>query len=343
MADLATLLPTLVPPLAAAGVAVQRDGEEPAFATTSAPGFALTPDTLWRAASLSKMATARTLASLGGEGVWARDASEALGWPLRHPRHPAVPITLGLIASHAAALSDEAGYAVPAATSLRDWMAGQGPRAWRPEPPGARLHYANLGSLFLALAAERLGGGRFDLLAQRHVLGPLGIEGGFNWSGVPLGRREDRMPALRRDPSGAFHAQIDEVVPPEGIASPLGPPTPPGRNPASLSPQGGLRLSLRGALRLAQTVPDDPSWLRRPGDPMLAGTAPGLVLLDDSTLHPRPLHGHFADAYGLLAGAWRDPGRGLSFAYVLNGLPLGDEAEGWREPERAILRAVADL
>ncbi len=343
MADLATLLPTLVPPLAAAGVAVQRDGEEPTFATTSAPGLALTPDTLWRAASLSKMVTARTLAAVGGAGVWARDAAEALGWPLRHPLHPQAPVTLGMIAGHAAALSDEAGYAVPAAVPLRDWLAGRGTRAWLPHPPGTRLAYANLGSVLLAAVAERLGGARFDLLARRHVLEPLRIEGGFNWSGVPALRREDRMPALRRDPSGAFHPQVDEAVPPEGVASPLGPPAPPGRNPAPLSPQGGLRLSLRGALRLAQTVPDNPPWLRRPGDPMLAGTAPGLVLLDDPALHPRPLHGHFADAYGILAGAWRDPARGRSFAYVLNGLPLGDEAEGWREPERAVLRAVADL
>lgn len=343
MPDLATLLPTLVPPLAAAGVAAQRDGEEPAFATAAAPGLALTPDTPWRGASLSKMVTARTLAAVGGAGVWDRDASEVLGWSLRHPLHPDAPITLGLIACHAAALSDDAGYAVPSATSLRDWVAEQGPRAWHPHPPGARLAYANLGSLLLALAAERLGADRFDLLARRHVLGPLGIGGGFNWSGVPAARREDRMPAFRRDPSGAFHPQVDEVVPPEGVASPLGPPAPPGHNPAPLSPQGGLRLSLRGALRLARAVPDAPSWLRRPGDPMLAGTAPGLVLLDDPALVPRPLHGHFADAYGILAGAWRDPMRGLSFAYVLNGLPLGDEAEGWREPERAILRAVADL
>jgi CubicO group peptidase (beta-lactamase class C family) len=341
--DVSALLATLVPPLAAAAVAVQRDGREPEFHVAAGPQRRVGPDTLWRAASLSKMVTARTLEAVGGGAIWARDASEALGWPLRHPLHPEAPVTLGLISSHAASLSDEAGYAVPAATCLRDWLAGQGTRAWHPEPPGTRLHYANLGSLLLALAAERLGGDRFDLLARRYVLDPLRLEGGFNWSGVPARRREDRMPALRRDPSGAFHPQVDAAVPPEGIASPLGPPAPPGRNPAPLSPQGGLRLSLRGALSLARTVPPDPPWLRLPGDPMLAGAAPGLILLDDPALHPRPLHGHFADAYGVLAGAWRDPARGLSFAYVLNGLPLGDEAEGWREPERAVFRAVADL
>lgn len=342
-AEIVSLLGALVPPLAGAAFAWARPGEAPAFAIRAAPGLALTPDTLWRAASLSKTVTARTLAAVGGPAVWARDASDALGWRLRHPLHPAAPITLGAIACHAASLSDAAGYAVPAATPLREWLAE--PACWLPHPPGTRLAYANLGSLLLAAAAERLGGDRFDRLARRHVLDPLGIEGGFQWSGVPPRRRRDRMAPLRRDAAG-FHPQADAEVPSDGPMAPGGGPLPPllppGANPAPLSPQGGLRLSLRGALRLARSAREQPAWTRLPGDAMLAGgTAPGLVRLDDPALFPRPLRGHFADAYGLLAGAWTDGA--LAFAYVLNGLEVGDGGDGWREAERALFAQAAAL
>jgi hypothetical protein len=77
------------------------------------------------------------------------------------------------------------------------------------------------------------------------------------------------------------------------------------------------------------------------GDGFLESTGPGLLVFDDPAFYPRPLVGHFASAYGIVAGAWHDRLRGASFAYVLNGLPLGDEDDAWRPEERAIFDAVA--
>jgi CubicO group peptidase (beta-lactamase class C family) len=208
-----------------------------------------------------------------------------------------------------------------------------------------------LGFVLLAAAAERIGGDRFDRLAQRHVLGPLGIEGGFAWSGVATARRADRLPAFRRSATG-FAPQIDAIVAPDGLSSPDGTAPKlrtPGENPAPLSPQGGLRLSLEGALRLGQSLDGRP--IRRLwapilgpgdyGDGFLESTGPGLLVYDNPAFYPRPLVGHFADAYGILAGAWHDRIAGASFAYVLNGLPEGDKDEGWRPEELAIFAAVA--
>jgi len=192
---------------------------------------------------------------------------------------------------------------------------------------------------------------RFDQLARTNVLDPLGIEGGFAWSGVPPERREDRLPAFRRTFRG-FVPQIDAQVASDGLSGPdgivpeLGVP---GENPGPLSPQGGLRLSLSGALRLAESLAARP--VRRlwtpshgPGDygnGFLESTGPGLLVFDNPVFYPRPLVGHFADAYGILAGAWHDRLRGASFAYILNGLPEGDEDDGWRPEELAIFDAVA--
>jgi CubicO group peptidase (beta-lactamase class C family) len=334
-----------------AGVALARPGEPPAFHVATAPGIAATERTLWRAASLSKIVTARTLEAVAGEEVWNRDASEALGFPLRHPRFPQAPVTLGMLASHQSGLTDAAGYAVPAGITLEAWLAEAGQGAWLVHPPGGFLHYCNLGYVLLAAAAERLGGDRFDLLARRHVLDPLGIEGGFAWSGVAPERRAERVPAFRRSPQG-FLPQVDDAVTPEGPSSNDGEPLAlrsPGENPAPLSPQGGLRLSLEGALRLARSLEGRPVhrlWtpMSGPGDygdGFLESTGPGLLVFDDPAFYPRPLVGHFASAYGLLAGAWHDPLARASFAYVLNGLPLGDEDDAWHPEERAIFDAVA--
>lgn len=334
-----------------AGVALARAGAAPVFHIATAPGIAATERSLWRAASLSKIVTARVLETLGGAGIWEWEASETLGFPLRHPRWPGAAVTLGMLASHQSGLTDAAGYAVPATATLEAWLAEAGQGAWLPHPPGGFLHYCNLGFVLLAAAAERLGGDRFDRLGRRHVLGPLGIEGGFAWSGVPPERRADRLPAFRRTPDG-FVAQIDAAVAPDGLSGPDGAAPalrPPGENPAPLSPQGGLRLSLDGALRLARSLDGRPvSRLWTPatgpgdyGDGFLESAGAGLLVYDDPAFYPRPLTGHFANAYGMLAGAWHDRLRGASFAYVLNGLPLGDEDDAWRPEELAIFDAVA--
>jgi hypothetical protein len=77
------------------------------------------------------------------------------------------------------------------------------------------------------------------------------------------------------------------------------------------------------------------------GDGFLESTGPGLLIYDDPAFYPRPLLGHFASAYGILAGAWHDPLRGASFAYVLNGLEEGDEDDAWHLEELAIFAVVA--
>nr|WP_256371832.1 serine hydrolase [Rubellimicrobium sp. CFH 75288] len=320
-------------------------GDGPArFACAARPGLAFGSDTLWRAASLSKMVTAASLQAIGGPAIWERPAAEVLDRPLRHPS--GICPTLGQIASHTASLTDAAGYALAPGDRLADWLDRAGDRIWHPDMPGTRLAYANFGSLLLAAAAERLSGLSLDRLARERVLDPLGVEGGFAWSGLSAARRRDRMPALRPAADG-FVAAADGAVPPCGLAladgTPLAP-APPGVNPSPLGPQGGLRLSLRGALRLAQTLAAaTPSGWTRPAraEPPVVAAAPGLLRLEAPEDHPRPLTGHWADAYGIRAGAWTD-GTGLAFAYVLNGCPETEE-DGLSPPERAILRAVAAL
>lgn len=357
LTDLAALVRSLAPPFAFCGIALVRNGAVPAFQIATAPGIAASPDTPFRAASISKIVTGRVFArvaeGMGWRPPYDMDVSEVLGFPLRNPRHPAIPLTLGQIASHTAGLTDAAGYLIPPATSLTDWLAGQGDAPFLDHAPGTHFHYSNLGYLVLAAVAEAAAGERFDDLAQRLVLAPLDITAGFNWSGTSAAFRACALPTYRRDGAG-LHPQIDATIAPAGASAPDGTGIPlvryrPGTNPAPFSPQGGLRLSLRGALSLAQSLAQErqsPLWtpamsLGETEGGLFDGYGTGLQFLETPAFYPRPLIGHFANAYGFAGGVWYDREARAAFAYGLNGLPVGDEDDGMNDEELAIFAAVA--
>jgi len=347
----------LVPPFAMAAVGLARDGQAPRCHIATAPGLAATPDTMFRVASISKIVVgqvARQVLEAAGHGP-DMAAEEALGFALRHPAAPERPIRVGALAAHHAGLTDAGGYLVPPGIDLADWIAAQGDAIWGPEPPGAVFRYCNLGYLLLAAVAERLAGDRFDHLAARLVLGPAGIAGGFNWSGVAPARRADHLPIFRRDATGLV-PQIDTQLAPEGILGPDGAPALTGayrlgRDVARLSPQGGLRLSLSGLLRLADRLRDAPrDWLWSAGDSPVDGPADlfarygwGVQMLDDPAIYPRPLVGHFANAHGMVGGVWRDDAARSRLVYILNGLPMDDDPDDdrLRPQEAALLKALA--
>ncbi|MCX7302289.1 MAG: serine hydrolase [Rhodobacterales bacterium] len=347
----------LAPPLALCGIAIARDGKEPAFHIATAPGLTVTPDTPYRAASISKVVTGRVFTGVAEQMGWhppyTADPSDILGFPLRNPHFPETPLTLGQIASHTASLTDAAGYLIPPDTALRDWFATQGAAPFLPHAPGHFFQYSNLGYVLLAALAEAMSGERFDNLAQRLVLAPLGIEAGFNWSGTSAAFRAGALPTFRRDAMG-LHPQIDSKIAPMGPSAPDGTEIPldrciPGTNPALFSPQGGLRISLRGTLTLAQSLADDtqaPLWTpdMSPGDTLgglFQGYSTGLQILPDPSFYPRPLIGHFANAYGFTGGIWYDRLARAAFTYALNGLPMGDEDDVMSNEELAIFAAVA--
>src|SRR5690606_5961031 len=149
-----------------------------------ASGRAVTAEDPVRVASISKLVVAIGVLRLVEEGPLDlnADVSEALGWTLRHPQWPDVPVTLRMLLAHHASLTDAAGYwQVPLGGELRALL--DDPRAWDAEhAPGSFFRYANLGFPLIASAMERATGERFDLLMQRLVLQPLDITGCYNWA-----------------------------------------------------------------------------------------------------------------------------------------------------------------
>lgn len=250
-------------PVAQVRVAFDRDG------TTSvqvqgladvAAGRAVGADDPVRVASISKLVTTLGVMRLVEEGKLDLDAevSTLLGWPLRHPQFPQVPITLRMLLSHRSGLTDAAGYyAVPLDGQLRDVL--DDPRAWDPaHAPGEFFRYANLNFPLIASLMERATGQRFDKLMDALVLQPLDLAACFNWescdaavaaravvlydaNGEPV--RDDnqgRKPACAVVPATDGSCNLEDWRP--------------GANGASFSPQGGLRISANGLAKIGRLL-----------------------------------------------------------------------------------------
>jgi hypothetical protein len=67
----------------------------------------------------------------------------------------------------------------------------------------------------------------------------------------------------------------------------------------------------------------------------------GLMFHDRPHFYPRPLIGHFANAYGFCGGLWFDAARDAAFAIAINGLPEGEDADALRPEETALFDAIA--
>lgn len=323
-----------------------------------ATGRRVTADDPVRIASISKLVTAIGVMRLVEAGTLDLDAdvSPLLGFRLRNPAFPDRAITLRLLLSHRSSLVDGIDYALPLDLTMQAALAD--PRAWDAvHPPGAWFHYTNLNLPVVAAVMEGATGERFDRLMRRLVFAPLGLDACFNWSGcsdavvaraVVLyaadgtvlrddlhGRRPDCLAVPARDGScdlARWRA---------------------GANGASFSPQGGVRISMRGLATIGRLLmgdgevdgvrllaPASVAALRREvwaangsnGDTeggVYCAYALATQLLqahpggcdDDLFGDGRDRYGHAGDAYGLKAGLWIDSAGGRGMAYFTTAVP----------------------
>lgn len=337
-----------------------------------ATGRRVTIDDPVRVASISKLVVALGVMRLveAGKVDLDADVSDALGWRLRNPAFPDVPITLRLLLSHRASLADGVDYVVPLDRTLKDLLAD--PKAFDPaHAPGSYFHYANVGFPVIAAVLERETGERFDRLMQRVVLAPLKLNACYNWStcstdaaarAVVLYRgngdvaRDDNrgtMPDCAVTPAADGGCDLSRYVL--------------GSNGALFSPQGGLRISANGLAVIGRLLIDrgmqdgtrflseasiatilTPQWrfdgrngasedgfycAYGLGAQSLPNAQPGCR---DALFGRRAMTGHAGDAYGVRSGLWIDPKRqvGIAFFAANNGEapPIG-RASSYRAVE----------
>lgn len=301
-----------------------------------------TPETPMRVASVSKMAAALSAHRLAGKGALDLDADirGQFSPALINPHFPGAPITLAHLLSHTGGLEDPEIY----------WQALPGrtenlftPTMWRaPDwgPPGKGFRYANFGYGLAGAILEKQTGERFDRLAAREVLAPLGVDAGFNWSGVSLEKRRKGATLYAREDEGSWEAQMDG---PDYLAGTM--PAvltgerawledyAPGTNGTLFSPQGGLRASLLDIAALARDAAKSPAmatpvWRFDPTRPNgddeqgyfeTFGLGAQIHEADASPIPGVKLIGHHGEAYGLYSGAFHAPALDAEISFAVTG------------------------
>lgn len=331
-----------------------------------------------RIASISKLIMALVAMRLDEEGKvdLGRDVSDYLGWKLRSPYHPDVPVTLAQLMSHRAGLSDKAGYIIPLGESLEAKFAD--PAAWRDTgaPGEAPFEYANLGSPLVATVLEAASGERYDRLVERRVFAPLGVKACLNWIGCGPDM-EARAVTLYRD-TGEVAKDAPAELPPacpipvaEGQACDLASYVP-GTNASIFSPQGGVRIGMVDLAKIGQallaeggfvTSPQgrrafleaafedgqpDKGFKRHPNQQLFCVYALHVQYIDapdspcdDALFGDGSIRvGHSGEAYGLLSGLWIAADGAPSFAFFTTENPPppgGEDTGGFTERERALM------
>ncbi len=269
-------------------------------------------DTVFRTASVAKLVTALLVFRLQTKGeLWVEeDVSDLLGYPVRNPHHPDVPITLGMVLSHTASVTDSpayfASFSQPAA--LRQLLKEEA--AFLPDRPGKRFRYSNMAAGAVGCMLENRFGISLEALAQKELFQPLGVEATFDMSKL---KEKNVAPSWRVLPSGlAFDAKA-RIASAKPVAEP-------DAQHHYLLASGSLFLSASDLAKLTLCAWNgshgflNEESLKMLHTPILGWPdqtvhmhhGMGLFRLEDPTICPQTLWGHQGFAYGAVNGVFFD-------------------------------------
>ena len=157
-----------------------------------AEGTAVTPDTVFEAASVSKSLVAWGIMNLVEDGLVDLDApveQYLTRWHLPPSEYDHDQVTLRRILSHTAGLSTdgdpgvEPGKTVPTLTEALNGAVAGMDALHVAFPPGEAFHYSSIGYALLELVAEEVTGEPFASYMQREILDPLGMtHSSYEWT-----------------------------------------------------------------------------------------------------------------------------------------------------------------
>ncbi len=137
-------------------------------------------DDVMRIASISKSFTATSLLQLVDKGILSLDAdvSDLIGFKIRNPHHPEIPITLKMVLSHTASIKDKEDYFT--LDHLNPAVYGDCIESYYEYKPGEGYNYSNMGLNLAGAILEKVSGVRFDDYVRENVIWKLGLYGGHN-------------------------------------------------------------------------------------------------------------------------------------------------------------------
>ena len=320
----------------------------------------LKTDDIFRIASISKSFTTTAILTLIEKGEISpdTDVSEIIGFKVRNPIFPDVPITIKMLLSHSSSLNDSQGY-----FSLDYINSDINPdyaKCYNDYMPGTGYQYCNLGFNTLGAIVEKVSGIRFDKYISQNILQPLKLNASFNvtdFTGdtfatlyTPDTSELASGGKLIFIPSESAYKAPD--INPEsyiiGYSAPLFSPTGGMKISApdlarymimhmnyGVYPQSGVRIIEEASSKLMQTPVIDTDE----GGSYCMG-----LNISSSIMPGEKMTGHTGSAYGLFSAMYFEPEKKFGIVMITNGTPdeYGIYVDGFSSAQREVLRILYD-
>ncbi len=325
--------------------------------------ISVTDSTAFRIASISKAITAMAVMKLVQTGSLNLnvDINTILGYTVRNPNFPNVPITTRMLLSHTSSFIDGSTYnnflaasynnnPIPNASQLLSvggtyYTTSQ----FTNTQPGTYFNYSNTNFGILGTIVEKISGQRFDQFCKQQLFIPLGIKGSYNVNDIT---NIDNVAVLYRKVSNVWTAQSDNFQGIQPVFTNLTSYVA-GTNGFRFAPQGGLRISglelsklfmalLNNGMYQSTTLLNPSSVSQMLGNQWTYNGNNGnnyyglfrswglgihrstnTVNNDVVLTGSTQMLGHPGEAYGLISDAYIDTTRDIGFIFMTNGCGVG--------------------
>ncbi|KOY87160.1 hypothetical protein AD998_14285 [bacterium 336/3] len=209
-------------------------------------------NTKYRIASVSKTITTIALMQLWEKGLFKLDddINKYLGFSLRNPYYPDIPITFRMLLSHTSSITDGTGYEnftnssyqnnIPSVSAL---FTTQGdfytPDMFLNKKPNSFFTYSNATYGIIGTLIEKISGMRFDMYCKKNIFSPLGLDASFNIQDI---QNLHQIATLYRKKDNEWIPQTDNFSEKKPQNKDLSKYIV-GSNGFIFAPQGGLRIS----------------------------------------------------------------------------------------------------
>lgn len=284
---------------------------------------------LFRIASISKTFVGTAIMQLLEKKKLSLDddVNRYLGFTIRNPKFPDIPITIKMLLCHRSSINDSQGYKT--FDKINPVTDSQYSKCYSEYEPNSKYAYSNLNYNLLGAIIEKVTGERFDRYIYQNILSPLKLNGSFNVLDLdslqfvrPYFINKNGVPHYSRDAFNPYLSELQDYK--LGYSTPI------------LSPAGGMKLS---APDLAQYMMMHMNNGKNRGirvlsrkNELLMRTPPvkkqsyALSLYRDGNIIPgEVLVGHTGGAYGFKTAMFFHPEKHYGFVVFSNGYRDSDK------------------
>ena len=286
-------------------------------------------DDIFRIASISKSFCATAIMQLVEQGKLSldQDVSELVGFEVRNPNFPDKVITVKMLLSHTASMSDANGYF--SLNAINPDSSATWKQAWNSYAPETGYEYCNLGFNTLGTIVERVSGERYDQYIVNHILNPIGVYGGYEVLSLDSTKfvniytwNEETGEYIHKPAAYAKRAEeIENYV--FGQSTPI------------FSPTGGLKISAHDLAKVMKmhmnlgTTPEGTQIISKESAEAMQsivapktdeGDAYGFAIrTSKQLLDGHTMIGHTGSAYGVYTSMFWNSERNFGFVVMTNG------------------------